>query len=94
MTTIIDEEKRAAVARTGADRIVNTRREGIVSVPQELDEAGRPVRLAIDCLGGKIMGQCRPHLAYMAKWIMIATLAGDLPPSPDHGGGSGARAPV
>ena len=78
VTTIIDEEKRAAVARTGADRIVNTRTEDIVSVLRELDEAGRPVRLAIDCLGGEIMGQCLPHLAYMAKWIMIATLAGDF----------------
>jgi len=24
------------------------------------------------------MGKCLPHLAYMAKWIMIATLAGDF----------------
>ena len=78
VTTIIDEEKRAAVEKTGADRIVNTKTEDIVKVLTELDEAGTPVKLAIDCLGGEVMGKCLPHLAYMAKWIMIATLAGDF----------------
>lgn len=78
VTTIIDEDKRAVVAKTGADRIVNTKTEDIVSVLTELDEAGTPVNLAIDCLGGEVAGKCLPHLAYMAKWIMIATLAGDL----------------
>ncbi len=78
ITTIIDEEKREVVAKTGADRIVNTRTEDITTVLQELDAQGRPVRLAIDCLGGEIMGKCLPYLGYMAKWIMIATLAGDF----------------
>ena len=78
VTTIIDGDKRAIVAKTGADRIVNTKTEDIVKVLTELDEAGTPVSLAIDCLGGEVAGKCLPHLAYMAKWIMIATLAGDL----------------
>jgi NAD(P)H quinone oxidoreductase, PIG3 family len=78
ITTIIDEDKRAIVAKTGADMIVNTRKEDIVQVLKKLEAKGTPVNLAIDCLGGEIMGKCLPHLAYMAKWIMIATLAGDL----------------
>lgn len=78
ITTIIDEEKREIVAKTGADRIINTRTEDITTVLQELDAEGHPVRLAIDCLGGEIMGKCLPYLGYMAKWIMIATLAGDF----------------
>lgn len=78
ITTIIDEEKRPIVAKTGADRIVNTKTEDIVAVLRELDREGRPVNLAIDCLGGEVMGKCLPYLGYMAKWIMIATLAGDL----------------
>ena len=78
VTTIIDEEKRSAVEKTGADLIVNTRSEDIVEVLHRLDAEGRPVQLAIDCLGGDVMGKCLPHLGYMAKWIMIATLAGDL----------------
>ena len=78
VTTIIDEEKRSAVEKTGADLIVNTRSEDIVEVLHRLDAEGRPVQLAIDCLGGDVMGKCLPNLGYMAKWIMIATLAGDL----------------
>lgn len=78
VTTIIDEEKRSAVEKTGADLIVNTRSEDIVEVLHRLDAEGRPVQLAIDCLGGDVMGKCLPHLGYMAKRIMIATLAGDL----------------
>lgn len=78
ITTIIDEEKREIVAKTGADLIVNTKTEDIVDVLKELSAKGKPVNLAIDCLGGDVMGKCLPHLGYMAKWIMIATLAGDF----------------
>lgn len=78
ITTIIDESKRSEVAKTGADLIVNTKTEDIVEVLKRFDEEERPVSLAIDCLGGEVMGKCLPHLAYMAKWIMIATLAGDF----------------
>lgn len=78
ITTIIDENKRQIVAKTGADLIVNTNQEDIVQVLREFDEKGTPVNLAIDCLGGKIMGECLPYMGYMSKWIMIATLAGDF----------------
>ncbi len=78
ITTIIDETKREVVAKTGADRIVNTLTEDITEVLKELDAKGTPVNLAIDCLGGEVMGKCLPYMGYMAKWIMIATLAGDF----------------
>ena len=78
ITTIIDENKRQIVAKTGADLIVNTNQEDIVQVLRDFDEKGTPVNLAIDCLGGKIMGECLPYMGYMAKWIMIATLAVDF----------------
>ena len=78
ITTIIDEKKRAVVAKTGADLIVNTKNEDIVEVLRSFDEKGKPVNLAIDCLGGAHMGECLPYMAYMSKWIMIATLAGDF----------------
>lgn len=78
ITTIIDENKRQIVAKTGADLIVNTDQKDIVQVLREFDEKGTPVNLAIDCLGGKIMGACLPYMGYMSKWIMIATLAGDF----------------
>ena len=78
ITTIIDEQKRSVVAKTGADLIVNTREEDIVQVLRSFDGEGRPVNIAIDCLGGANMGDCLPYMGYMSKWIMIATLAGDL----------------
>ena len=78
ITTIIDENKRQIVAKTGADIIVNTKTQDIVEILKDLENKGTPVNIAIDCLGGEVMGKCLPHLAYMAKWIMIATLAGDF----------------
>lgn len=41
-------------------------------------EAGHPLNIAIDCLGSEKVGECFPHVAYGCRWIMIATLAGDL----------------
>ena len=31
-----------------------------------------------DLTGSEKVGECFPYLGYMCKWIMIATLAGDL----------------
>ena len=76
ITTIIDEDKRAEVAKTGADIIVNTVTEDIVEVLNAQLEAGHPVDVAIDCLGGEVMGQCIHYLKHGARWIMIAALAG------------------
>jgi len=33
--------------------------------------------VAIDCLGGEIMGKCIHYLSHGARWIMIASLAGN-----------------
>ena len=76
ITTIIDEEKRAEVAKTGADLIVNTNTEDIVDVLQNEQAAGHPVDVAIDCLGGNVMGKCLEYLRHGARWIVIAALAG------------------
>ncbi len=42
---------------------------------QQLKE-GHPVDVAIDCLGGEIMGKCIHYLKHGARWIIIAALAG------------------
>lgn len=78
ITTIIDENKRADVARTGADRIVNTMTESITDVLKAELENGHPVDIAIDCLGGDVMGQCLETLNRGARWIVIAALAGQF----------------
>ena len=78
ITTIIDEQKRDAVAATGADCIVNTAQESLKSVLQRYLAEGHPVDVALDCLGGTGMGECLPYLAHGARWIVIAALAGTV----------------
>lgn len=78
ITTVIADDKKEAIQHLGADVVVNTRKEDITEVLKAELEAGHPVDVAIDCLGGEIMGKCLHYLAHGARWIMIATLAGDL----------------
>lgn len=56
---------------------VLTSAEKIADVLWRESEAGHPLNLAIDCLGGEEVGECFPYVAYGCRWIMIATLAGD-----------------
>ncbi len=78
ITTVIDDDKKDAIRHLGADVVVNTNKEDITKVLKTELDAGHPVDVAIDCLGGDIMGKCLHYLAHGARWIMIATLAGDL----------------
>ncbi len=78
ITTIIDENKRAAVEKLGADIVVNTLTEDIVEVLKNQLAEGHSVDVAIDCLGGEIMGKCIHYLTHGARWIMIAALAGQF----------------
>ena len=78
ITTVRGAAKAAAIADLGADVVVDTTSEDLVQVlKQQLDE-GHPVDVAIDCLGGEIMGKCIHYLKHGARWIMIAALAGQL----------------
>lgn len=78
ITTVRSEEDKAAIAHLGADVVLNTR---ITPLPEFLKaeaENGRTVDVAIDCVGGSLMGQCLSYLSHGARWIMIASLAGAL----------------
>lgn len=76
ITTVRGAAKAAAIADLGADVIVDTNTQDIVAVlKQQLDE-GHPVDVAIDCVGGEIMGKCIHYLKHGARWIMIAALSG------------------
>ena len=76
ITTIIDSEKYDQVKATGADIVVDTSKENIHDVLKAQLDAGTPVDIAIDCLGGDYMGKCLEYLSHGARWIMIAALAG------------------
>jgi len=78
ITTVREETHRRAIAHLGADVIVNTSTEDIAKALKKEMEEGHPVDVAIDCLGGAMMGKCLHYLSHGARWIMIATLAGDL----------------
>ena len=78
ITTVRSEEKKEAILSWGADRIVNTSEESLAEVLRAEQENGRGVDLAIDCLGSRDVGECLPYLNRGARWIMIASLAGDL----------------
>ena len=76
ITTVLTDEKAKDISHLGADVVVNTSRENIAEVLCRELEAGHPVDVAIDCLGGEIMGKCIHYLKHGARWIMIAALAG------------------
>ena len=76
ITTVLTEEIASSISHLGADRVVVTAKEDLSLVLKEELEAGRSVDVAIDCLGGEIMGKCIHYLTHGARWIMIAALAG------------------
>lgn len=76
ITTVRSAEKAEAIRDLGADVIVNTAKTDIVEVLKQQLEEGHSVDVAIDCLGGEVMGKCLPYLTHGARWIMIASLAG------------------
>ena len=78
ITSVLDDEKAESIKPLGADIVINTSRENTADVLKKELAEGRPVDVAIDCLGGTGMGDCLPYLAHGARWIMIAALAGQL----------------
>ena len=76
ITTVLTEEIAQSIKHLNADRVVVTTKEDISLVLKEELDAGHSVDVAIDCLGGEIMGKCIHYLTHGARWIMIAALAG------------------
>ena len=77
ITTVLSDEKAESIKHLKADRVVVTSREDIAQVLEEEMKNGHSVDVAIDCLGGDIMGKCLHYLTHGARWIMIASLAGN-----------------
>ena len=76
ITTVLTDEIAASIKHLNADRVVVTTKEDISAVLKEELDKGHGVDVAIDCLGGEIMGKCIHYLTHGARWIMIAALAG------------------
>lgn len=58
ITTVRNDAKAEAVSHLKADRVIVTDREDLAAALREELDAGHPVDIAIDCLGGDVMGRC------------------------------------
>ncbi len=76
ITTVLSDEIAESIKHLNADLVVNTTKDDISEVLKRELAEGRSVDVAIDCLGGEIMGKCIHYLTHGARWIMIAALAG------------------
>ncbi|MBE7029888.1 MAG: NAD(P)H-quinone oxidoreductase [Ruminococcaceae bacterium] len=76
ITSVLSDEIADSISHLGADVIINSSKERVADVLKAQLDAGHPVDVAIDCLGGEHMGECLPYLSHGARWIMIAALAG------------------
>lgn len=76
ITTVLSDEIARSISHLNADVVVNTSKQDISEVLKQELADGRGVDVAIDCLGGEIMGRCIHYLTHGARWIMIAALAG------------------
>ena len=71
ITTIDSPEKAAFVKKLGADFVLDYRTEDVRPVIK-----ANPPAVALDCIGGKLMGECLKNMVFGGRWIMIATMAG------------------
>lgn len=71
ITTVGSPEKAEFVRGLGADFVVNYRNQDIRPVIES-----HPPTVALDCVGGKQMGECLRHMAFGGRWIMIASMGG------------------
>lgn len=78
ITTVLSDEIADSIKHLNADIVVNTSKEDIVRVLKHQLELNKPVDVALDCLGGSFQGDCLPYMQHGGRWIMIATLAGDI----------------
>lgn len=76
ITTVLSDEIAESIKHLNADIVVNTSKTDISEVLKKELSGGKGVDVAIDCLGGEIMGKCIHYLTHGARWIMIAALAG------------------
>ena len=58
ITTVLNERVAESIKHLNADIVVDTSKESIADVLKREAEAGRPLNIAIDCLGGEKVGEC------------------------------------
>mgnify|MGYP004462434275 FL=1 len=76
ITTVLSDKIAQSINHLNADVVVNTSKEDITEVLNQELQNGHGVDVAIDCLGGEVMGKCIHYLTHGARWIIIVALAG------------------
>ena len=71
VTTVDSPEKAEFVRKLGADFVLDYRTEDVRPVLE-----ANPPAVALDCIGGKLMGECCKNMVFGGRWIMIATMGG------------------
>ena len=71
VTTVGSPEKAAFVKNLGADYVVDYHTEDVLKVIES-----HPPTVALDCVGGAVMGKYLQQMVFGGRWIMIATLNG------------------
>ena len=71
ITTIDSPEKAEFVKKLGADVVLDYRTDDVLAAVK-----ANPPTVALDCIGGKLMGECFKEMVFGGRWIMIATMAG------------------
>lgn len=71
ITTVGSAEKAEFVRNLGADYVVNYKEESVLPVLE-----AHPPSVALDCIGGKNMGECLKQMVFCGRWIMIASMGG------------------
>ena len=73
ITTVGSPAKAEFVRSLGADVVVDHHKEDIREAL-----AANPPDIALDCVAGKLMGDCLKSMKFGGRWIMIASLAGGV----------------
>lgn len=73
LTTVGSPVKAEFVRNLGADIVVDYHKEDIREIL-----AANPPDVALDCVAGKLMGDCMKCMRFGGRWIMIASLAGGM----------------
>ncbi len=76
ITSVLTEELAGRIAHLGADVIINSSVQNVSQVLKHEAESGHPINMAMDCLGGKDLGESLPYMADGGYWVLISTLAG------------------
>jgi putative PIG3 family NAD(P)H quinone oxidoreductase len=76
ITSVLSDDIAESIKHLEADLVVNSSKNDLAEIAQKLAEKGEPIKVAMDCLGGEMLGKILPFMADDGYWILISTLAG------------------